>query len=117
MPVRIFEAAHWGGLHGNDAMFFDEEGLFKGAQRGFVLLGLYSHIVGKGLIVGADNNGNPISAQTPLSEIRANAGFTEWLPDFGFARTSTPWEAEPDTSDIPEAGENWFRNATLKRPE
>jgi hypothetical protein len=96
MPVRTFEVArHEGLLAERDALFFDEEGLFKLCERGFLLRDARTPILGKGLVIGADQRGGTISAATDIERIRANTIFLEQTPR-GMVRTDTPW-TPPET--------------------
>jgi len=93
MPVRLFEVAARPTFHGRDALFFDEEGKFKAADRWFIMNGLHEPIAGKGLIVGADNHGHSADAQTPLVEIKVRVFFLHRIPGLpGFHETRDPWQ-------------------------
>jgi hypothetical protein len=68
MKVDTFAASYSKQLAQGDAVFVDDEGLMKGCSRYFNIGG--ETLVGKGLIIGSDNQGNEQSAQTPLKTLR-----------------------------------------------
>src|SRR5438876_11911364 len=64
MEVDTFDRCYFDGLAGYDALFFDDEGLMKPCARFFQLVSvsnrqpLTNPLAGKGLIVGADADGD-----------------------------------------------------------
>ena len=60
------------------AVYVDEEGLFKQNQEFFQLMGCYSPLAGRGLMVGpVDNDGNETELKFPLADAEA---YITWLP-------------------------------------
>lgn len=93
MPVHLFEVARPRGLAAGDALFFDEEGKFKIAERWFIFPGLFEPIAGKGLIVGADRRGNSANVETNPHSIARVVHYLERLPGLpGFHETRDPWQ-------------------------
>ena len=76
MPVTCFATAPSRALDGNDAIFVDDEGLLKPCDRFFVIRG-EQPMAGKGLILGADREGDTISAVTSIVALRRVAFFLE----------------------------------------
>jgi hypothetical protein len=68
MKVDTFAASYSRMLAEGDAVFVDDEGLMKGCDRYFSVGG--ETLVGKGLIIGSDNQGTEQSAKTPLKKLR-----------------------------------------------
>jgi len=96
MPVRTFELTYRAGLTGADALFFDEDGLYKGAQRAFVLKGYDTPLLGKALIVGANGRGGSADAETDIKSIRDRVMFlevigTNYQSAENYRRAVTPW--------------------------
>jgi hypothetical protein len=99
-------------------VFFDEEGTFKACDRFFLMTGFHTPIIGKGLIIGANRRGDTIDAETPIDTIKRNTRFLVRSPLLGMIiPTTEPWTPEPDTSDIPEVGADWFKKARVVKPE
>jgi hypothetical protein len=65
MPVTTFTTAYAGVLKGRDAIFVDDEGIMKNAERWFHMATGHQPFAGKGLIVGADRRGNAADAESP----------------------------------------------------
>jgi hypothetical protein len=63
----------------NDALFIDDEGLLN--PSGFVFQFYDAKLVGKGLIIGCDDEGESAPADIDISEVRNN---TQWLGEFNF---------------------------------
>src|SRR6187399_3262614 len=61
MPVNLFTTATSRALDDRDAIFVDDEGLLKPCSRFFVIRGEQPY-AGKGLILGADREGDTVSA-------------------------------------------------------
>lgn len=74
MPVDCFTCAY-GRLAPGDAVFVDDEGLFKGADRFFLYPGNSQPLAGKGLVLGSDNEGETVDAKTTLAFVKANVRF------------------------------------------
>jgi hypothetical protein len=70
MKVDCFTAARATTLAEGDAIFVDDEGLMKGCNRYFQVVGCHEPLAGKGLIIGSDNQGNEQSVKTPLKNLR-----------------------------------------------
>ncbi len=62
-----------------DALFIDDEGLLN--PSGFVFQFYDVKLVGKGLIIGCDYEGESTPAGIDISEVRNN---TQWLGEFNF---------------------------------
>lgn len=91
MPVDNFTTAHAGILKGRDAIFVDDEGLFKKPERWFHLATSHQPFAGKGLIVGADQRGNAADAETEIDTIRIVTIFAQ--PFNGrLVTTTVPWQ-------------------------
>lgn len=75
MPVDCFTTVHAPWMLGNDALFVDDEGLFKNCAHFIKVAGFVQPLAGKGLLIGADRRGNSISARTPIETVRASIGF------------------------------------------
>lgn len=63
----------------NDALFIDDEGLLN--PSGFVFQFYDAKLVGKGLIIGCNDEGESAPAGIDISEVRNN---TQWLGEFNF---------------------------------
>lgn len=96
-PVQCFTTAWSPVLESRDAIFVDDEGLLGSPQRFFEIAGAYQPFAGKGLIVGADGDGDAVDAETALEEVRAAVRFAE---PFGerLIVTSQPWEPRNEKS-------------------
>jgi hypothetical protein len=98
MPVDTFTVAYPGVLKGHDALFVDDEGLMKDAQRWFGIATGHQAFAGKGLIVGANANGDAGDAETSLDIVRVTVVFAEMLDPKGgtpgLYATRTPWVPE-----------------------
>lgn len=93
MPVDLVTVAYPGVLKGNDALFVDDEGLLKQCSRFFTFASAHQPFAGKGLVVGADHNGDTTDAETSIDIVRLVVSFAERHGDRLLA-TRTPWEAE-----------------------
>ena len=58
-----------------DGVFFDDEGLFKEEQAFFKIEGCPQPLAGKGLVLGADNEGNSVQPVFSLKEIERRITF------------------------------------------
>jgi hypothetical protein len=56
--------------HPGDAVFLDDEGLFKKGLMGFVLDGHIEHLFGRGVVLGSDAEGDEAPAKIGLDELR-----------------------------------------------
>src|SRR5438034_697691 len=68
MPVDTFDIIHLGDK--GDAIFVDDNGNLKPCERFFLIKGYHSALAGKGLVLGADAEGDTQSAKTTLSQLR-----------------------------------------------
>jgi len=76
-PVECFTTAQVDTLKGLDALFVDDNGLLNGPIRFFQIAGGYQPFAGKGLIIGADEEGDSQSAETPIDLVRMSVMFLE----------------------------------------
>src|SRR5882724_4597704 len=90
MQVRTFEAVRPDWLAGRDVVFVDEEGLLKEPDRWFVIYGNGQPLAGKGLVIGADEDGDTTAVETKLAMVRRRVVFLE-LTDTGLYATDKPW--------------------------
>lgn len=100
MPVDTFTVAYPGVLKSHDALFVDDDGLMKEAQRWFIIATGHQPFAGKGLIVGADSNGGAADAATALDMVRMSVMFGAIMEVRGtkhVVATATPWE-KPDVA-------------------
>ena len=81
MTVDLFDRCYFDGLAGRDALFFDDEGLLKPCARFFQLVSL-SHgrpltgpHAGKGIVVGANSDGDTDAAVTSLEYVAERIKF------------------------------------------
>jgi hypothetical protein len=95
MPVYTFAIAYAGVLKGRDAIFVDDDGLMKEPQRFFQIATAHQPFAGKGLIIGADHNGDAADAETSLNMVRMSVIFGEVLHQTdgraGLYATRMPW--------------------------
>ncbi len=61
-------------LDNGDTVFVNEEGLLKGPQY-FFDIGAHQAFAGNGVILNVDQDGNSISAVSPVEDIRASVTF------------------------------------------
>lgn len=94
MPVDCFTTATSRALDGRDSIFVDDEGLLKPCSRFFVIRGEQPY-AGKGLVLGADREGDTISASTKLVNLRREVFFLQ-RDDRGSSLNMTmlPWVKE-----------------------
>jgi hypothetical protein len=92
-PVDTFTTARIDTLKGNDALFVDDEGLFKNPQRWFQMAGGYQPFAGKGLIIGSDDHGEAQSCETSLDLVRVSVIFLERFGD-GLIQARLPFDAD-----------------------
>lgn len=98
MKVDCFTGAYPASLAGYDAVYVDDEGLFKNPQRFFLIPSNGQPLAGKGLVVGANDEGESISAETKLESLKREVVFLEFarqldrLPEL--VGTTTPWVPE-----------------------
>ena len=76
MKVDTFTTVNLGNP-GNDAIFVDDEGLLKPCERFFMWNGYPQPLAGKGLILGADDEGETISPYITVAEVRHSVTFIE----------------------------------------
>ena len=62
---------------GRDVIFVDDEGLFKDPRYFFTIAGYPQPIAGKGLVLGGNEEGETISAEITLEDLKKVIGFTE----------------------------------------
>jgi hypothetical protein len=108
-PVDCFTLCYPDGLAGRDALFVDDNGLLGDPHRFFVIEGYEQPLAGKGLIVGADAEGDSISAETPLSNIRVRyyylgmgheaVGDSSQIQARRLFQTTKPWQPLPAPHD------------------
>ncbi|GAB7002503.1 hypothetical protein CPZ20_15605 [Lacticaseibacillus rhamnosus] len=91
MPVTTFTTAYAGVLKGRDAIFVDDEGIMKNAERWFHMATGHQPFAGKGLIVGADRRGNAADAESDIDTIRAVTVFAQPFQSRLFV-TTMPWQ-------------------------
>jgi hypothetical protein len=98
MKVNTFTCAYPSSLASHDAVYVDDEGLFKNPQRFFLIPSNGQPLAGKGLVIGADDEGESTSAETPLEALKRQVIFLErsqFVHDEYFLReTKTPWQAQ-----------------------
>ena len=56
--------------HPGDAVFVDDEGLFKKGLLSFMLKGHLEPLFGRGVVLGADENGDEAPAKITLDDLR-----------------------------------------------
>lgn len=88
--VTCFSVAYPGVLVGGDALFVDDEGLMKEPER-FFLVGGTQPFAGKGLIIGADAEGNAAPARTPKFFLDLTVRFVRFEGS-RLVYTTTPWQ-------------------------
>lgn len=54
---------------GRDGIYIDDEGLFKGATVGFLIEGNPTPLVGRGLVLGCDEEGNEVAPTVTLLDL------------------------------------------------
>jgi hypothetical protein len=91
-PVDTFTTARVDILKANDALFVDDEGLFKSPVRWFQIAGGHQPFAGKGLIVGADLRGNGATAVTSINLVSAAVLFLERQESGRLVQTMQPFE-------------------------
>lgn len=77
MKVDCFTCAYSPKLEEGDAVYVDDEGLFKKPERFFLLPGNPQPLAGKGLVVGADDEGESTSVKTKLETLQDGVFFLE----------------------------------------
>ncbi len=93
MPVDCFDVSYaFSGdvLADSDCLYVDDEGLLKSPERFVGFNGVDDiKFAGKVLVVGTDEEGASVSANTDIEKLRANIHFAgrDLIP------TTTPWEA------------------------
>jgi hypothetical protein len=75
MPVSAFTIAYIPILKDTDALFVDDEFLFKAPERWFMLATAHAPFGGIGIITGANARGDTISATTSLDLVRMSTIF------------------------------------------
>lgn len=98
--VDTFTTAQVDTLKGNDALFVDDNGLLNGPVRWFQIGGGHQPFAGKGLIVGADEDGESASCETSVDLVRMATVFAERDPASRrrLRMTTEPWEVEEPTA-------------------
>ncbi len=96
MKVTTFEAVYPAWFAGRDALFVDEEGLLKDCDRFFVIAGNRQPLAGKGLVLGADDEGDTTAALTPTQAIRARVMFLEVTEGGALLVAEKPWQPPVD---------------------
>lgn len=66
-------------LPNGDAIFVDDEGLFKGHTGCFIVRGHPEPLTGKGLVIGTDRQGNSADAKASLQALTAETAFMHLL--------------------------------------
>jgi hypothetical protein len=74
MRVDCFTCAYSDLLQLGEAIFVDDEGLFKQAERSFKFADYEQPLTGKDLILGSDTNGETKGATSKLATIMALGG-------------------------------------------
>lgn len=59
----------------NDAMYFDDEGLFKPYIGGIIMDGWIAPILGNVLIIGTDNEGGNAEAKSTIEDLQSKIKF------------------------------------------
>jgi hypothetical protein len=96
--VDCFTSVQCEVLKGLDTIFVDDEGLNAVPERFFLTVGTGQALAGKGLIIGADENGDPVDAASDIGVIRFCTVFAEPVggSDDGLQlAATTPWK-RPD---------------------
>lgn len=102
MKVTTFTAVY---LPNGDAVFVDDEGLLKPCDRFFHLIDYHEVLAGKGLILGANAQGETVDCNSDIEAISESALFLRREPDAvaaltqdrfvrGLRNTTTPWKRE-----------------------
>lgn len=99
-PVDCFTCAYSGALAPGDAIFVDDEGLYKMPERFFLFPGNPQPLAGKGLILGSrSKDGQTTDALTPLAYAEQYVRFlrvTSIIQDEStLIETRAPW-VRPD---------------------
>lgn len=98
-PVDCFTCAYSDTLVPGDAIFVDDEGLYKMPERFFLFPGNPQPLAGKGLILGSDSNGETTEALTSLIYVQQYTRFlrvTDRIQDEStLIETRAPW-VRPD---------------------
>ena len=76
-PVHCFTTAQVDVLKDLDALFVDDEGLLGQPVRWFQMAGGYQPFAGKGLIIGANEDGDSASCVTSIDLVRMSVIFLE----------------------------------------
>ena len=74
-PTRIMEAVYPRVLTGGDVLYVDEEGLYNDHPGGFLIMGYSQPMVGSGVIVGTNEDGDSVDAKTAVDAVRAAVRF------------------------------------------
>jgi len=78
LECEIFQCFYPYGLKGRDCIYIDDEGALKDKPLGaFSIRGYPGVISGHGLVIGADKEGNSISAKTSLEHIKSIVRFED----------------------------------------
>lgn len=91
--VTAFTTAQCNALKQRDAIFMDDEGL-DDPIRWFQIAFAHQPFAGKGLIIGADREGESVDAATPIELVRAATMFMEWGFGGKLVQTVRPWSPE-----------------------
>lgn len=90
MPVECFDCVSLGNA-GNDAIFVDDEGLFKDSERFFRYRDINQPMAGKGLILGADDEGESIAPYINVDKVKKAISFLLHIGGGNFVSTDKPW--------------------------
>jgi hypothetical protein len=92
-PVDTFTTARVDTLREGDALFVDDEGLFKSPPRWFQIAGGHQPFAGKGLIIGSDSDGESRSCKTSVDLVRMSVIFLERFGNgHGLIQAREPYE-------------------------
>jgi hypothetical protein len=99
MKVTCFTCAYSSALAENEAVYVDDEGLWKSPQRFFLLPGNPQPLAGKGLLLSANSRGSSASAETKLEFLQDSVFFLEPVSgvhdELRLIATVEPW-AKPE---------------------
>jgi len=94
MQVSCYEQIRTPILHGRDSLFVDEEGMLKDCRRFFTIEGFPQPLAGKGLVFGANAEGDFVDHATDLKTVLDAVRYLEMEGDGLFRQTTQPftWE-------------------------
>ena len=73
IQADCFDCCRFSTAH-NDGCFVDDEGLFKDSQEFFMIGNYPSPLAGRGLVIGCDEWGESISAQSSIDNLNIRFG-------------------------------------------